>query len=132
RWRPRAVLTFPPNGSNGHPDHVVTNELVTAALAGLETPPEAVYYFAGDAPSGLDPRPGFLPPDRIADLHLPVTHFFEVGDALENKLRAMAQHETQARSVLMFMRRFPNRVLVETFHRVSPEVPPGTPPQAVT
>ena len=35
----------------------------------------------------------------------------------------MAQHETQARSVLAFMRSNPRLLLLESFHRVTPSYP---------
>jgi len=36
-WRPRVVLTFPPDGSNRHPDHVAAHQIAYAAFeaAGL-------------------------------------------------------------------------------------------------
>lgn len=120
--RPRVVVTFPPNGGNGHPDHVFTNELVLAALDRLAEPPQELYYFASERPFQGPQIPGFLPADEIARLHLPPTHYLQVGCEIEAKLKAMGQHETQARSVLMFMRRFSRRLLVESFHRAVPAV----------
>lgn len=122
--RPRVVLTFPPNGSNGHPDHVSTHRSVTAALARSDHRPESVYYYASERPYEGPPRDGFLAPDEMRRLHLPPTHYVEVGSYVEAKLRAMGHHQTQALSVLTFMRRFARRLLVETFHRASPDVPP--------
>lgn len=123
RLQPRALLTFPPNGSNGHPDHVTTSTLVLAAVARLAVPPERLYYFASERPyEGLVP-PGFLPAEEIARLHLPPTHYIDLDREIEAKLRAMGQHETQARSVLMFMRRFTRRLMVESFHRAVPDTP---------
>jgi LmbE family N-acetylglucosaminyl deacetylase len=117
---PRALLTFPPNGANGHPDHVFTNRLVLAAASRLASPPEKLYYFASERPYEGPVPAGFLPPDEIARLHLPPTHYVELDREIEAKLRAMGQHETQARSVLMFMRRFARRLLSESFHRAVP------------
>ncbi len=123
RHRPRVVVTFPPNGSNGHPDHVTTNEWVLKALAPLPFSP-ALYYFAGERPYVSDtPRAGFLSAAEVKAQFLPPTHYLEVGPYLENKLRAMAQHETQARSVLAFMRSNPRRLLLESFHRAHPSYP---------
>ena len=125
KHRPHALLTFPPNGSNGHPDHVTTHAWVSRALEPLAEPP-TLYYFASERPYVSDvPRPGFLPPERVRELFLPPTHYLEVGPYLENKLRAMAQHESQARSVLAFMRTNPRRLLLESFHRAHPSYPPG-------
>jgi LmbE family N-acetylglucosaminyl deacetylase len=56
RIRPHVVITFPPDGAYGHPDHVAISQLTTAALVmaadsgfkgGLRLPPHAVsklYY----------------------------------------------------------------------------------------
>ena len=120
---PKIVVTFPPNGANGHPDHVTTNQWVLKALEPLPFAP-ALYYFAGERPYVSDtPRPGFLGADEVKAQFLPPTHYLEVGPYLENKLRAMAQHETQARSVLAFMRSNPRRLLLEAFHRARPSYP---------
>jgi LmbE family N-acetylglucosaminyl deacetylase len=128
---PRVVITFPPNGSNGHPDHVVTHTLAMRAMAEARHEVERLYYFASERPyAGEVPR-GFLPAERIREGHLAPTHYIEVGSTIENKLRAMGHHETQARSVLMFMRRFPRRLLVESFHRASPAYPVGEGPMTV-
>ncbi|WMT58379.1 PIG-L deacetylase family protein [Truepera radiovictrix] len=126
RHRPRSVVTFPPNGANGHPDHVVTHAWVVRALACYseatgEHP--ALYFFANERPYQGAVREGFLDAETIRRLHLPPTHLVEVGPYIENKLRAMAQHETQARSVLAFMRLYPRRLLVEAFHRARPSYP---------
>lgn len=116
---PRVLLTFPPNGGNGHPDHVATNLLALAALDRLSTKPEKLFYFASERPYEGPVPPGFLPAEEIAARHLAPTHYVELGWEIEAKLRAMAQHETQARSVLMFMRRFTRRLMVESFHCAS-------------
>jgi LmbE family N-acetylglucosaminyl deacetylase len=121
RTRPRAVLTFPPNGSNGHPDHMETHALAHAALDHASHRPERLYYFASDRPYDGPARPGFLAPERIRAGHLPPTHYVEVGPFIEDKIRAMGQHQTQALSVLGFMRAFARRLLVESFHRAQPE-----------
>lgn len=123
RHQPKTIVTFPPNGSNGHPDHVTTNAWVLAALERYAHE-VALYYFAGDRPYVSDvPREGFLGAEEVKRLFLPPTHYFDVGPYLENKLRAMAQHETQARSVLAYMRANPRRLLLESFHRARPSYP---------
>jgi LmbE family N-acetylglucosaminyl deacetylase len=120
RLKPRVVLTFPPNGANGHPDHVMTHRLTVGALERASSQPDEVYYFASERPYEGAVPPGFLSAVEIAVLHLPPTHYVELGREVEAKLRAMGEHETQARSVLMFMRRFTRRLLVESFHRAQP------------
>jgi len=131
RAAPSVVLSFPPNGSNGHPDHVTTHRLTVRALEQAEAPVERLYYFASATPYGAAPRPGFLDPAEVRAAQLPPTHVVEAGPYLEAKLRAMAQHRTQALSVLGFMQRFSRRLFVESFHRARPQVPPGEGPRTV-
>lgn len=96
-WRPRYVVTFPPDGVNGHPDHVACSRYTTQAASGLAR----LFYYA--------------PPQGS----LPITHRLRLDEeALGRKLRAMAQYKTQALSVLAFMERSPKRLWIETFHEV--------------
>ncbi|AFV77032.1 PIG-L family deacetylase [Thermus oshimai] len=97
--RPRFVLTFPPDGINGHPDHVATSRYVREAAEGLRL----VYFVRPDGP-------------------WPVTHRLRLPEwALARKLRALAQHKTQALSVLAFMERYPERLWTESFFVVGAE-----------
>ena len=123
--KPKKVLTFPPNGSNGHPDHVVTHTLAMSALEKSSHTLDALYYFASDKPYDSEARQGFLPPAEIAAQHLYPTHYVDVHDYVEPKLRAMGKHKTQALSVLMFMEKLTRRLLVESFHRAQPEFSEG-------
>lgn len=125
RVAPRVLLTFPPNGSNGHPDHVTTHQLVWEALEASGAPVERVFYFAHDRPYDGPARPGFLDPEAIRAGYLPPTHVVEAGPYLEAKLRAMAQHRTQALSVLGYMAHFTRRLSLESFHRARPTAPTG-------
>ena len=117
---PRVIITFPPNGANGHPDHVVTHVRVSEALSGAGHRPEALYYFASDVPFDGPARSGFLAPDEVRALQLPPTHYVEVGPYLEQKLQAMGHHRSQALSVLSFMRDVAPKLLVEAFYRADP------------
>ncbi|MGC8904985.1 PIG-L deacetylase family protein [Thermus sp.] len=93
--RPRYVLTFPPDGINGHPDHVAASRYAKEAAEGLA---QVVYFVRPQGP-------------------LPATHRLRLPEwALARKLRALAQHRTQALSVLDFMERYPERLWTETFH----------------
>jgi N-acetylglucosamine malate deacetylase 2 len=123
RLKPRSLVTFPPNGSNGHPDHVATHRFVRAALKRSRHQPERLYYFAAERPYSGPDRPGFLTAEEIRAAFLAPTHYLDARDYLENKLRAMGQYETQARSVLNFMRKFPRRLTHETFHQARPHYP---------
>ncbi len=122
RTRPRALLTFPPNGANGHPDHCVTNRLVSEAFHAADVRPERLYYFASFAPFKGPQRGGFLEESEMHRRYLAPTHAAAAAGQLEVKLAAMGCHETQALSVLSFMRSSPGRLLEETFHRSYPPV----------
>ncbi|MBZ9750881.1 PIG-L family deacetylase [Deinococcus sp. HMF7604] len=113
RLRPRIVLTFPPNGSNGHPDHVTTHRAVKAAWDGLPRPERPrLWYYASDTPPEQEAlRPEWLPPNVRRD----VTPF------ITRKLQAIACHRTQALSTVDFIRRFPGRITEETFYEVPEE-----------
>lgn len=128
--RPRVVLTFPPNGANGHPDHVVCHDVVITALDASDHRPDALYYYAGDKPYEGPDRDGFWESEAIRAAHLYPTHYLDVGPYLEAKLRALGQHETQALSVLTFLRRFGRRMMVESFHRARPAMGDAPPRSA--
>ena len=103
--QPRAVLTFPPNGVNRHVDHVATHRWVYQAVQqwGGDT---QLYYYAPPEPL----------PEFAQDALLP-THWRTISEeAFVHKMQAMAQHKTQALSVLGFLERFPGRLRQETFH----------------
>lgn len=110
--RPRAIITFAPNGSNRHPDHVATHQFVARAVEKSAQKVKLFYYAASQPiPEFAD---GWLPPNHIR--HLPM-------EVLLQKLKAMAQHRTQALSVLQFMNRFGGRLASETFHLVGYDGP---------
>jgi N-acetylglucosamine malate deacetylase 2 len=131
RVAPEAIVTFGPSGSNGHPDHVATYRIVAAALDRLPGHGARVYAYASERPFAGVARAGFLDAHEIARLHTPPTHVVEVDPWIETKLRAMGCHRSQALSVLEFMRRYPRRLRVETFHRLRPEADPGFGPRTV-
>ncbi|WP_337844116.1 PIG-L family deacetylase [Thermus sp.] len=97
--RPRFVLTFPPDGINGHPDHVAASRYVREAAEGFRL----VHFVRPEGP-------------------WPVTHRLRLPEwALSRKLKALAQHKTQALSVLSFMEKHPERLWTETFWVVGEE-----------
>ena len=107
RYRPEVLLTFAPNGSNGHRDHVATSRVVRAAWTSLpeEARPE-LWFYAGPPPEAEALKAEYLPPNMERN----VTHH------LNRKLRAIACHRTQALSTVDFIRQFPERIPLETFH----------------
>ncbi len=108
RHRPETVLTFPPNGSNGHPDHVTTHRAVKAAWDSLpeEDRPVLWYYASETPPENEELRAEWLPPNLSHD----------VTGHITRKLQAIACHRTQALSTVDFIRKFPQRVTLETFY----------------
>ncbi|GBF07053.1 LmbE-like protein [Deinococcus aerius] len=110
RHRPEVVLTFPPNGSNGHPDHVTTHRAVKAAWDTLpaEERPRLWYYASATPPEREDLRSAWILPNRRRD----------VTRHIRRKLQAIACHRTQALSTVDFIRKFPERITEETFYEV--------------
>lgn len=110
RHRPETVLTFPPNGSNGHPDHVTTHRAVKAAWDSLpEGEHPVLWYYAGPTPPEQEElQAEYLPPNVERD----------VSRFITRKLTAIACHRTQALSTVDFIRRFAARITSETFHQV--------------
>lgn len=110
RHRPEIVLTFPPNGSNGHPDHVTTHQAVKAAWDSLpEDQRPTLWYYASDAaPENEALLSEWLPPNRHHDVSAHITR----------KLQAIACHRSQALSTVDFIRKFPERIGTETFYEV--------------
>lgn len=107
RYRPDILLTFAPNGSNGHRDHVATSAAVRAAWQALpEGERPELWFYAGPPPKNEALLASYLPPTLTRD----VTRF------LTRKLRAIACHRSQALSTVDFVRQFPERIPSETFH----------------
>lgn len=118
--QPTILITFPPNGLNGHPDHVATHHAVHRMLRCVTHKPQALYYFAIQRQVDNPCRPHFLPPEIIQKLHLPSTHAVDVAPYVERKLLAMGQYETQARSIVKFLRQHTDRLQTEFFYRAFP------------
>ncbi len=129
--KPKALLTFAPNGSNGHPDHVYTHIFTKKALELSGHKVSKLYYFASEKPYAGEARAGFMEPEAIAQMHLYPTHFVHLGTEIEAKLKAMGHHKTQALSVLSFMQFAPRRLHVESFHQAFPALPKGDGAQTV-
>lgn len=110
RLKPEIVLTFPPNGSNGHPDHVTTHRAVKAVWDTLDpgTRPELWYYAGYTPPENEALRADWLLPNLERDVSRWTTR----------KLQAIACHRSQALSTVDFIRKFPERITSETFYRV--------------
>jgi LmbE family N-acetylglucosaminyl deacetylase len=107
RHQPEIILTFPPDGLNGHPDHVATHAAVHAAWQALPvTDRPALWYYAL-------PRESL---GTVTDRYLPPTHTEDVSAFVTAKLRAMGCHRSQGLTLANTLRRFPERVTHEPFH----------------
>lgn len=107
RLKPEIVLTFPPDGSNGHPDHVTTHRAARAAWESLPEPRPVLWYYAS-------PRPQHS--YAAAEMHALLPNLTrDVTPFVTRKLEAIAQHRSQALSSIDFMRRHPERITQETF-----------------
>ncbi len=132
RLEPITILTFPPNGSNGHPDHVMTNRFVLSAINKAKHKVQKLYYFSSSEPYSRLSRDGFLSAEEIIKQQLHPSHYIELDvDGLEQKLAAMAEHKTQALSVLSFMRLRASRLHLESFYRALPELEEDQEPKTV-
>ena len=110
RHRPETVLAFPPNGSNGHPDHVTAHTAVKAAWDSLpERERPRLWYYASETPPENE---------ALRDLWLAPNLKRDVSRHITRKLQAIACHRTQALSTVDFIRKFPERITEETFYQV--------------
>jgi N-acetylglucosamine malate deacetylase 2 len=111
--QPKVVITFAPDGSNRHPDHIVSSAVTVSAFkrAGLEATGSRLYFFASLQ---------LLNPDW-ADTWRPATHAREVREFMPHKLRSIAAHRTQALSTVDFLSKYAERIPTETFRRAIPE-----------
>jgi len=124
RQRPGVVVTFDPNGSNGHPDHIVisrfVSDAVTAAADPRWLPEEGDAFQVG--------RVLWTPPARPWELACaddrrsrPGVDFeIDIRPWKERKLRALAAHRTQVLSANRVFLNHPDRerrLAVEVFRQ---------------
>ena len=118
RHQPEIVLTVPPDGLNGHPDHVATHEAVHAAWHALPAHARpALWYYA-------------LPCESlgaVSERYLPPNHTEDVSAFVTAKLRAMGCHRSQGLTLANTLRRFPERVTHEPFHVAVGRLDPSAP-----
>jgi len=105
-FRPHVVVTYDPDGGYGHPDHIQTHRVTTAAVAAASWRVPRFYWTVmatsamrtglltmGDVPDGwtrvtIDEVPFGYPDDRI-DVAV------DAGDGLDAKVAALRAHATQ-------------------------------------
>lgn len=94
--RPQALITWPPDGLSGHPDHVAVSEWTRLAFEAAHamglSAPLALYYMA--VPEAVAAALGFSGLHAVPDEA--VTLAVDVIPVWEQKLRAIRCHRTQA------------------------------------
>lgn len=108
--QPAVIVTYPPNGLSGHPDHIRAHQLVTAALRKINanraaTAGPLLYYIAVSRGRLADMRASagtvrgaetWSPPDDIAIEDERITTVIDVAAHWPDKLRALSAHASQA------------------------------------
>ncbi|WP_432774856.1 PIG-L deacetylase family protein [Brevibacillus gelatini] len=96
-WKPNVVITFPPDGVTGHPDHIVTCKATTLAVEqaekqlALQEYPD-LYYVS--IPHYYDHCP-----DRGPEPAVPITGKVDITDYRTQKGEALRAHQSQVYSV---------------------------------
>lgn len=104
---PDTIVTFGPDGSTGHPDHIAVHQWVTAAVAALAAPPRVLHSTTHQAfvdrfaelherfDVFLDPALPAVTPDEQISLRVRLD-----GPALDRKLVALRALATQTAPVI--------------------------------
>ena len=94
--QPQVLLTWPPDGLSGHPDHVAVSHWTTLAFERAEAsapdPPVALYHLA--VPRSVADALGLARLHAIPDAEITLT--VDVTPIWEQKLAAIRCHRTQA------------------------------------
>lgn len=111
-FRPDVVITYPPNGLSGHPDHIRTHDVVVAAhrtlVAGGAAP--RLYYIAlsrsrvkamQDNVRAAFGGDGWAPPDDMAVDDAMITTVIDVESSWPAKLAGLAAHSSQADAAML-------------------------------
>lgn len=108
-FAPDVLVTYPPNGLSGHPDHIRTHDIVIAAhdnIAANAEPGRApkLYYIAISATSmrtmqtrarAVFGGEAWLPPDEMAVDDAVISARIDVTPFWADKLRALGAHASQ-------------------------------------
>lgn len=96
-WKPGVVITFPPDGVTGHPDHIVTCEATTRAVKEAEhalAPGEYPDLYYVSIPHYYDHCP-----DRGPNPAVPITGKVDITGYRNQKGEALRAHQSQVYSV---------------------------------
>jgi LmbE family N-acetylglucosaminyl deacetylase len=150
-YQPDVLVTYPPNGLSGHPDHMRTHDLVVAAHRNIiaNAAPElttgpagqpsswgpTLYYIAlsrsrlrgvqDRARTALGPQT-WVPPDAMAVDDADITTAIDVAAFWPPKLRALAAHASQpdaAALLQIFVAADESAGRVEEYVRADPQNP---------
>ena len=116
--QPDVVVTYPPNGMSGHPDHIRTHDVVVAAHANIvangrrNAPADGprLYYIALSATrlraAQASVRAAFghdawAPPDEMAVDDDAITTVLDVAPFWDAKLQALAAHASQGDAAML-------------------------------
>jgi LmbE family N-acetylglucosaminyl deacetylase len=115
-YQPDVVITYPPNGLSGHPDHVRTHHVVASAHGNVVANAEPggrtprLYYIALSvsriremqavlrAAFGDD---AWVPPDELGTDDAEITTVLDVAAFWEQKKRALAAHASQPDAAML-------------------------------
>lgn len=112
--QPDVVVTYPPNGMSGHPDHIRTHDVVVAAHANVVANAKGLgprlYYIALSvtrlraAQASIRAAFGddaWAPPDELGVDDAEITTVLDVSPFWDAKLRALAAHASQADAAML-------------------------------
>jgi LmbE family N-acetylglucosaminyl deacetylase len=115
-YEPDVVITYPPNGLSGHPDHIRTHELVVAAHGNVVANGEPdgrvprLYYIAMSVSRLREVQAGvraafgddaWVPPDELGVDDADITTVIDVTPFWAAKKAALAAHASQADAALL-------------------------------
>ena len=115
-YEPDVVITYPPNGLSGHPDHIRTHELVVAAHANVvangahDGRLPRLYYIAMSVSRLREVQAGvraafgddvWMPPDELGIDDDEITTVIDIAPFWAAKTAALAAHASQADAALL-------------------------------
>ena len=107
------IVSFPPNGMNGHPDHVRCSVLANDVAKDRKA---ALLYVTNPTPSASLGMTSYAPEPSRQGLHLPPSHVMTLTLAeMRGKLLALSGYRTQAISILNFIRQEKGNISQEHF-----------------
>ena len=152
RLKPQVVVTFDPIGGYRHPDHIAIHKATVAAFKMASDASQDIEGLAPYAPQklyfstfprgffrlavqllkliGQDPRHFGKNKDidleALVEFDFPIHARIRIGDAIDQKARAVACHASQMASMGGMLARWFQKIFAseETFMRAFPETPP--------